>query len=173
MGEPDLMSGEALCFDSESSLKTRAGEIARAWLDLGNEPLLVGLQGGLGSGKTTWVRGMLEGLGYAGRVPSPTYTLVESYPLEALTLVHVDLYRLGVSSDSEITAEIESLGLRDWLGKPAIWLLVEWPERAPQLASRCDLTVFFEHSGEERRTLCLRALSPRGESALKGLAEDS
>ena len=167
------MLEEALRFDSESSLKARAGETARRWLSLGAEPLLVGLQGDLGSGKTTWVRGMLEGLGHSGRVPSPTYTLVETYPLEAVTLVHVDLYRLGASRDSDIAAEIESLGLRDWFGKRATWLLVEWPERALPLASRCDLTLALEDAGEERRTLRMCALTARGESALKELAEHS
>ena len=167
------MSEGILYIDSELSLKTRAGEVARAWLDCGSESLIIGLRGDLGSGKTTWVRGMLEGLGYTGRVPSPTYTLVESYPLEMLTLVHIDLYRLNGSDESKIAAEIELLGLRDWFGKPGVWLLLEWPERSPQLVARCDLAIFLDYAGEQGRKLGLRALTPRGESALKGLAEDT
>jgi tRNA threonylcarbamoyladenosine biosynthesis protein TsaE len=170
MGEPGLAPDRVvLRLDSESSLKAAAAEIACRWLDSGADPLLVGLQGDLGSGKTTWVRGMLEGLGYRGRVPSPTYTLIEIYALERVTLVHVDLYRLGTSNEPAGSEELESLGLRDWLAKSATWLLVEWPERAPQLASGCDLIITFETGGAEQRTLRAQARSARGEAALSGL----
>ena len=164
-----MAEGE-LQLDSESKFKARAGEIARRWMNAGLAPLLIGLQGDLGSGKTTWVRGMLEGLGHAGRVPSPTYTLVETYALEKITLVHVDLYRLSTSDDTDSQAEIESLGLRDWLEQSSTWLLVEWPDRSPLLASRCDLRVAFEAGAGEQRTLRFSALSRLGETALKELA---
>ena len=72
-----------------------------------------------------------------GRVPSPTYTLLEQYACGGLSLVHLDLYRLRGED------ELENLGLRDWLAEPERWIAVEWPERAPQLAERCDLTLEF------------------------------
>ena len=123
--------------ETEAALAELAGVVARAWRTKGLHPLVVGLSGALGSGKTTWVRAMLRGLGHTGRVPSPTYTLLEQYSCAGLTLVHLDLYRLGGD------AELENLGLRDWLGDPSTWVLVEWPERAPQLARRCDLLIAF------------------------------
>ena len=174
MGESELARG-GLTFhlDSEAALKARAGEVACGWLDLGSDSLLVGLRGDLGAGKTTWVRGMLEGLGYRGRVPSPTYTLLEHYALEAVTVVHVDLYRLTASGEPADARELESLGLRDWLAQRHTWLLVEWPERAPALAARCDLTIGFELAGAERRTVRLQPQSEAGEQALKGLGEGS
>ena len=174
MGESNLArKGLTFSLDSEAALKTRAGAVARRWRDLGPDSLLVGLQGELGTGKTTWVRGMLEGLGYAGRVPSPTFTLLEHYALEAVTVVHVDLYRLTASGEPADDRELESLGLRDWLAQRQTWLFVEWPERAPALAARCDLVIGFELAGAEGRTVSLKPQAKAGEQALKGLARGS
>src|SRR5256714_10325943 len=80
------------------------------------------LTGELGAGKTTFARGFLRALGVAEAVPSPTYTLLELYPAGALTVVHVDLYRVRDA------AELESLGLREWARTGHV-LLIEWPER--------------------------------------------
>lgn len=156
MGEPSLTKDLA----SEAELVEFAGFIARAWLARGLCPLVVGLTGALGAGKTTWVRAMLRGLGYRGRVPSPTYTLLEHYPCDGVTLVHLDLYRLGGD------AELENIGLRDWLAEPKSWILVEWPERAPQLARRCDLKIAFVESGETGRRVVLEPATRAGIEAL-------
>ena len=113
-------------FADEGEFVAGAASAVRAWRELPRESLLIGLQGPLGSGKTTWARGMLGGLGYTGRVPSPTYTLVEQYPLEDLTVIHADLYRLDADGDRELDA----LGIREWLAREATWLVVEWPAAA-------------------------------------------
>lgn len=150
---------------SEAALTRAAGRIARAWRDAAIQPLLVGLTGPLGSGKTTWVRAMLRGLGFSDRVPSPTYTLLEHYVVEDLTLVHLDLYRLAVAR------ELEHLGIRDWLDRPAVWLLVEWPERAPALAERCDLLVHLAATGPETREVHFEGVSAAGRRALEAISD--
>ena len=104
---------------------------------------VVYLQGELGTGKTTLARGLLGALGHDGRVKSPTYTLVESYPLGAWTVHHLDLYRI------ERPAEVAHLGVRD-LGGPGELVLVEWPERGAGVLPRPDLTVFLQYDGETR-----------------------
>jgi tRNA threonylcarbamoyladenosine biosynthesis protein TsaE len=154
-----------LDFESEAALVEAAGNIARRWAAAGCTRLTIGLQGDLGSGKTTWVRAMLRGLGYVGRVPSPTYTLLESYPLGALTLVHLDLYRL------QDAAELEYIGIRDWLARPQVWLLVEWPAQAPQLNAACDLSCEFHLTGAESRRIVVSALSDAGRAALDRIAD--
>ncbi len=147
-------------FESEQALAAAAGGIAVAWRARGLGPLLVGLTGGLGSGKSTWVRAMLRGLGHAGRVPSPTYTLIEHYPLEGLTVVHLDLYRLADP------LELENLGVRDWLAAEGAWLFVEWPERGGLLAERVDLVFAFEVAGPASRRVAVTARSAAGRAAL-------
>lgn len=126
-------------------------------------PGLICLEGDLGAGKTCLVRGLLRGLGYAGRVKSPTYTLVEPYATHKLAVSHWDLYRLG-SAD-----ELDALGLRD-ASRDAELLLVEWPQRAGDRLAGADLTIRVEYAGESRRAL-LRAGSARGEAWLALLAE--
>lgn len=95
---------------------------------------VVYLTGDLGAGKTTLSRGLLRSLGVTGAVRSPTYTLVELYELDAVTAVHLDLYRL---SDP---AELHNLGLREWARGGYLWL-VEWPERGGELLPAADLVI--------------------------------
>lgn len=122
---------------------------------LGNRPALVFLAGDLGAGKTTFVRGFLRGLGYQGTVRSPTYTLLEPYPLGGLTLYHLDLYRL---SDPE---ELEYLGLRDLLAEDAL-VFIEWPEKGDGWLPPADLSVEMTHR-DGGRELRFVAHSGRGE----------
>ena len=156
MGESKLIKS----FRSEAELIDFAGQFAQRLRSAGCRPLVIGLGGTLGSGKTTWARAMLRGLDYGGRVPSPTYTLLEQYEVGDLNLVHLDLYRL--SGD----AELENLGLRDWLADPNTWVVFEWPERAPVLARRCDLTLEFAAAGDNTRQVTFRGTSPSGIEAL-------
>ena len=106
--------------------------------------LFVALSGNLGSGKTTLTRGILRGLGYPGKVKSPTYTLVELYDLSKLHLYHFDLYRFN---DPQ---EWLDAGFRDYFDAHNI-CLVEWPERARDLLPVPDLKIALSMEGEGRR----------------------
>lgn len=155
----------ALSLASEPMLVEAAGEIAQRWRGDGRSPLMIGLRGELGSGKTSWVRAMLRGLGHSGRVPSPTYTLLEEYPLGELVLVHLDLYRLASGE------ELENLGVRDWLARPDLWLLAEWPERADRLFAHCDLIVDFRITGTSSRCVEMASGSDAGRAALGSIRD--
>ncbi len=151
---------------SEDALTARATGLARALRDARAWPLVVGLTGDLGSGKTTWVRAMLRGLGYEGRVPSPTYTLLEHYRCGELTIVHLDLYRLRGSD------ELEHLGLRDWLAEERCWIAVEWPERAATLAARCDWLIELAITSDMGRRVTISARTPAGIEALSSVRQE-
>ena len=162
MGESELV----IHFRSESELIDFDGEAGRRLAAAKRWPLLLGLRGELGAGKTTFVRALLRGLGYEARVPSPTYTLLEHYTVGELVVVHLDLYRLA----SEV--ELENLGLRDWLETDATWVLIEWPDRAPGLARRCDLLLTLEETEPGMRRLTLRAGTQAGIAALRKSREE-
>lgn len=108
------------------------------------EPLVVGLSGDLGAGKTTLVAGFLAALGHAGAVRSPTYTLVEPYRLADRDVYHCDLYRL------RDPAELDDLGLRDLAVERSV-LLVEWPERAADRLGAIDLGLRLAYTDDGRR----------------------
>lgn len=104
----------------------------------------IGLEGELGAGKTTLARALIRALGHEGPVVSPTYTLLEPYPVAGRMLYHLDLYRLADPG------ELEYLGVRDW--DPARdWLLVEWPEQGAGYLPPLALEVRLGYAGHARR----------------------
>lgn len=103
---------------------------------------VVHLQGDLGAGKSTLARALLRALGVSGTIRSPTYTLVERYPLaDGSEAWHMDLYRIGDPG------ELDFLGLDE--GAASLWL-VEWPERAGAALPPVDLRVELAIDGEGR-----------------------
>ena len=112
------------------------------------------LEGDLGAGKTTLVRGVLRALGYGGRVKSPTYTLAESYSLPAFELYHFDLYRM------HDPREWLDAGFRDVSDGRAV-SLIEWPEKAAGWLPPPDVIVRLTIADDAREIIC-EAASPRG-----------
>ena len=109
---------------------------------------VVALSGGLGVGKTTLARGILAALGHQGEVPSPTFTIVESYapPDVRLPVAHADFYRL------ERPAEADELGLDDYRDGAA--LIAEWPEHVGGFATEPGcLAIALEIAGNGRRAV--------------------
>ena len=115
--------------------------------------LRIYLRGHLGAGKTTLVRSILKALGYQGRVKSPTYTLVELYPLSRLNLYHFDFYRFRGES------EWREAGFSEYFDSDGI-CLVEWPEKAGNTLPRADLDITLEVDGDGRRaTIAIHTLA--------------
>ncbi len=122
------------------------------------DSLVIYLSGDLGAGKTTFARGFLRGLGHAGRVPSPTYTLIEPYDVKDYAVAHIDLYRLR-SAD-----EVEALALAELCGSGTI-MLIEWPENGGAGVPPADLRIELDIDGQGRR------LSLSGSPSLAALLE--
>ena len=109
---------------------------------------VIALSGGLGAGKTTLARAIISALGYAGEVPSPTFTIIEAYDPPALRLrvVHADFYRL------DRPAEADELGLGDYRADAA--LIAEWPEHVGGFATEPGcLSIALEIAGNGRRAI--------------------
>ncbi|EHQ51111.1 MULTISPECIES: tRNA (adenosine(37)-N6)-threonylcarbamoyltransferase complex ATPase subunit type 1 TsaE [Ectothiorhodospira] len=126
---------------------------------------VVFLEGDLGAGKTTLVRGFLRGLGHGGAVKSPTYTLVEPYDIAGRRILHFDLYRL------EDPEELEYLGVREELGGQAL-NLVEWPRQGRGWLPAPDLCLSLTASGAGRRVV-VSAQSPAGAEWVRQVMENS
>lgn len=125
--------------------------------------LFVYLHGDLGSGKTTLARGLLRGLGYQGRVKSPTYTLVELYTVSRLNLYHFDFYRFREPK------EWCDAGFNEYFNDASV-CLVEWPEKAAGLLPVADLGIAFAFAGDGR-DLEIRAGTESGEACLNRLMQ--
>ena len=120
--------------------------------------LVVFLQGELGAGKTTFTRGILRGLGYLGKVKSPTYNLIEVYKISRLYLYHFDFYRFNNPH------EWEEAGFRDYFNADSI-CFVEWPEKADGLLPQADLKFIFKVA--EGRNVEIQADTEAGKLCVK------
>ena len=133
------MEEGAVAFPQEQDLIKFAGQFAS---DL-KAPLVIWLQGDLGAGKTTFARGLIQALGYAGRVKSPTYGLLEQYQLDSVQVLHMDLYRIADA------AELEFLGVADLLDDQTV-LLIEWPDKGGNMIPEADFVFRFGYTHEGR-----------------------
>jgi tRNA threonylcarbamoyladenosine biosynthesis protein TsaE len=115
---------------------------------------IIYLSGPLGSGKTTFVRGLLVGFGHTGTVKSPTFSLVEPYVLSRLHFYHFDLYRIKTPE------EWDESGFREYFDGQSI-SLIEWPEKALAHLPGEDLWLTFAVSAQGRK-LTIEAATERG-----------
>jgi len=123
--------------------------------------LVIYLSGQLGAGKTTLARGILRGLGYDGRVKSPSFALVEPYTFSRLYLYHFDFYRF---TDPR---ELEEAGFREYFNPESV-CLVEWPENAAGVVPPPDIKIELKIAGSGRQ-LEIDADTEAGRRCLKHL----
>ena len=148
-----------LDLDTEAATASLARSLADA-LEPGD---VVGLEGGLGAGKTTFTRQAIYGLGVDEEtaVTSPTFALLHQYE-GRLPIGHTDFYRLA----DEV--EMEELGLDDLLQDGAV-LFVEWGRKFPEMAARTDLFIDLEIVSDDARRARLRAKGARGDAIIGAL----
>jgi tRNA threonylcarbamoyladenosine biosynthesis protein TsaE len=112
---------------------------------------IVLLRGDLGAGKTTMVKGIAEGFqaAKADDVTSPTFTLIHEYRGPAVTLYHIDLYRIDTQR------ELDTLALDDLMTPQSI-LLIEWGEKFERFAKERDVEITIEHGGGDDRLVSVK-----------------
>jgi len=141
----------------------KLGKAIGKWIE---HPLVIGLSGDLGSGKTAFVQGLAEGLevpdGYY--ITSPTFTLINEYP-GRLPLFHIDLYRLDDICD------LEDIGLDELLHDPAV-IAIEWAEKMSDDLPAEHLTMVFEITGDDYRKINLIAYGHNLVNLIKTLELD-
>lgn len=113
----------------------------------------VALVGNLGAGKTTFTQAFARALGATGRLQSPTFIFLQEHLLAPegtgpTLLAHADAYRGG-------PAELRSVGLEEYMGRPDAVLLVEWADRVEELLPERRITVRLEHLGGDRRAITI------------------
>lgn len=117
---------------------------------------IVLLHGDLGAGKTTFVKGLAEGLGVTDDITSPTFTLMNHYKINDQRstideLVHVDTYRL------EEEQELVDIGIEDYLGEENTICVIEWPEKIEDLlVDKKTLNIKIEHDGKNERIIKIK-----------------
>ena len=126
-------------------------------------PLSIHVKGDLGTGKTSLVRAVLRASGHTGPVPSPTYTLLETYEGGPFCVHHFDLYRLA---DPE---ELEMIGTRDYFAEDSV-RFIEWPERGRGFLPDPDLEIVLNVEGLGRR-LEVEAHTASGREVLKDMVD--
>ncbi|GMW05696.1 MAG: tRNA (adenosine(37)-N6)-threonylcarbamoyltransferase complex ATPase subunit type 1 TsaE [Gammaproteobacteria bacterium] len=138
-----MAESDCLILADASATEEQGRRLGAALLAVRPRELIVFLEGDLGAGKTTLVRGFLRALGHRGRVPSPTYTLIEPYEVAGFRVCHIDLYRIRAP------AEVDGLGLADQLG-PGSVALIEWPERGAGELPLADIRLCLEIAADGR-----------------------
>ena len=141
----------------------KLGKTIGKWIE---HPLVIGLSGDLGSGKTAFVQGLAEGLEVPDEyyITSPTFTLINQYP-GRFPLFHIDLYRLDGISD------LEDIGLDELLYDQAV-IAIEWAEKmSPDLPAE-HLAMTFKITDDDYRRISLIAYGHNLDNLIKALELD-
>jgi tRNA threonylcarbamoyladenosine biosynthesis protein TsaE len=151
-----------ILIETDVQMQELAGKLYQCLQSSPHRRAVIFLQGNLGAGKTTFVRGFLRSVPYAGHVKSPTYTLMEPYNLDNVDIYHLDLYRVSEP------AALEEIGLRDLIDDDA-YFLVEWPikDKAALFVPDIDVKITFER---DHRMVTLKATSKIGQDIVQALS---
>jgi tRNA threonylcarbamoyladenosine biosynthesis protein TsaE len=153
-------SGRAFTLHLADDAATQA--LGAAFAPLLARGMTLYLRGELGAGKTTLARGLIRAVGYAGRVKSPSYSLVELYVVSGLNLYHFDFYRFVKPQ------EFSDAGLGEYFNGDGV-CVVEWPEKAQGQLPLPDVCVTLEINEAGGRTARLESSTESGQRCIDAL----
>lgn len=142
-----MTAGEHITHSAEETMA-----LGRALAPTLKNARMVVLRGDLGTGKTTLVKGIAEGLQAASHedVTSPTFTLIHEYRGPGITLFHVDLYRI------DTPRELDTLGLDELFATEGNLVLLEWGEKFPRFEKERDVEIAIERRGDQERKIAIK-----------------
>ncbi|MFZ5933135.1 MAG: tRNA (adenosine(37)-N6)-threonylcarbamoyltransferase complex ATPase subunit type 1 TsaE [Patescibacteria group bacterium] len=140
---------------TQSAAETK--DLGKTFANKLNGGEILALTGELGSGKTTFVQGLAEGLGIKGRIISPTFILMRKYQIpdtkyQIHFFYHIDLYRL----EENLEQEIKNLGVFDILGERGNIAVIEWAEKIKDLIPESATWIKFESLGQNKRKILVK-----------------
>ena len=134
----------------------RLGEaLAKKILKLGPQKgaLVLGLQGNLGGGKTTFLQGFAKGLGIKEKILSPTFVIMKKFKMPVLSgfkyFYHIDCYRIKNHKD------ITQLGFKEIISNSENIVAVEWPERIKKVLPKDSIVIKFKYIDENKREIAV------------------
>jgi tRNA threonylcarbamoyladenosine biosynthesis protein TsaE len=128
----------------------KTADIAGGFSKLLKQGAVIGLLGGLGAGKTHFIKGAAEFFGFKSNdVVSPTFNLVKEYKKAGVALYHFDLYRLKNAD------ELDKIGYRDYISQGNAVTFIEWPDRIKETWGDLDWVVEIKHKGKNKRQICI------------------
>ena len=113
---------------------------------------IIALSGDLGSGKTTFTKGLAEALKVEEIITSPTFVVLKVYPAklsnnQKIEFVHIDAYR------AETIEDIKSVGIEDYLNRADVVIVIEWPEKIQEILPKNTMKISFKFIGENSREI--------------------
>jgi len=123
----------------------------------------IALRGDLGTGKTTFVQGFARGVGISEKyyITSPTFNIINQYPVDSFILCHLDLYRLGSIEELEYT------GFDDLVGGDNIFI-VEWPELLNEIGFKFNIEISFTFDLNYNRIISMASYGQHGKNLIEG-----
>lgn len=115
---------------------------------------VVGLIGDLGSGKTTFVKGLAEVLRVEENITSPTFVILKPYRgkigKKEIEFIHIDAYR------AETIEDIKSVGIEEYFGRDDVIVIIEWAEKIKEILPKSTIYINFKHINEKKREITIR-----------------
>jgi tRNA threonylcarbamoyladenosine biosynthesis protein TsaE len=141
-------------FDGKAFITGSSGRTRKLGHDFAktlNKGEIICLYGDLGSGKTTFVQGLAQGLGIKSRIISPTFVIIRSHRLKVGVFCHIDLYR------TEVEKDIENLGLEEIMNDPQNIIAIEWAEKLKDYLPEKRIDIEFVSEKENIRKIMFRS----------------